>query len=220
MQDKRDYIDIYCERVSGDFLAEPLNAITNLGFILVGLFILKGQSFSGRILGVITILVGLGSLTFHTFATTWAAALDVGFIALFILVFAYLVPLKLWNLSVVQSVLCAALVIGVVFFFDSFTPEFKKLFGYFPPGIYVGAWLSLVSFGLISNILRVKEATRWIFFAIYLFPLSLLTRELDLAFCDTFPFGTHWLWHLLNSLVLGFCSFAFHTQYKKVLKKI
>ena len=108
-----------------------------MAFILVGIFILKGQSFSGRILGVVTILV-FGSLTFHTFATTWAAALDVGFIALFILVFAYLVPLKLWNLSVVQSILCAVLVIGVVFLFDTFTPEFKKLFGHFPPGIYVG----------------------------------------------------------------------------------
>ena len=116
MQDKRDYIDIYCERVSGDFLAEPLNAITNLGFILVGLFILKGQSFSGRILGVITTLVGLGSLTFHTFATTWAAALDVGFIALFILVFAYLVPLKLWNLSVTIDTLLFNAFIELIIF--------------------------------------------------------------------------------------------------------
>lgn len=216
MEDVRDYIDIYCERVSGDFLAEPFNAITNLAFILVGLFILKGQNFSGRILGFVTILVGLGSLTFHTFATTWAAALDVGFIALFILVFAYLVPLKLWNLSVTQSILYSALVICVVFLFDTFTPELKKWLGYFPPGIYVGAWLSLVSLGLISSILKVKEATRWIFFAICLFPLSLLARELDQTLCNIFPFGTHWLWHLLNSLVLGFCSFAFHAQYKKV----
>ena len=220
MENKKDYVDIYCERVSGDFLAEPINALTNLAFILVGLFILKGESFSGRILGFVTILVGLGSLAFHTFATNWAAALDVAFIALFILVFAYLVPLKLWNLSITQSIICSTLVIGIVFLFNTFTPELKKWLGHFPPGIYVGAWLSLVCFGLISSVLRIKEATRWMFFAICLFPFSILARELDLKLCDTFPIGTHWLWHLLNSLVLGFCSFAFHAQYKKGLEKL
>jgi Na+-translocating ferredoxin:NAD+ oxidoreductase RnfE subunit len=137
MENKKDYVDIYCERVSGDFLAEPINALTNLAFILVGLFILKGESFSGRILGFVTILVGLGSLAFHTFATTWAATLDVAFIALFILVFAYLVPLKLWNLSITQSIICSTLVIGIVFLFNTFTPELKKWLGHFPPGIYV-----------------------------------------------------------------------------------
>ena len=33
--------------------------------------------------------------------------------------------------------------------------------------------------------------------------VSLVTRSTDLAFCATLPFGTHWAWHILNAVMLG-----------------
>ena len=32
--------------------------------------------------------------------------------------------------------------------------------------------------------------------------VSLAARTLDRAACGAIPFGTHWLWHLLNACVL------------------
>ncbi|MEY3962601.1 MAG: hypothetical protein EB044_03375 [Actinobacteria bacterium] len=220
MQDKINYIDLYCERLNPGIFAEPLNAITNLAFIGIGLFILKGPSFAGRILGVVTILVGFGSLTFHTLATPWAANLDVGFIALYILMFAYLVPLKLWNLSILLTMIFTILVLSLVILFNLLSPYLKNWLGHFPPGIYVGAWLSLLIYTIISKLYKIKVAVRWLTIATFLFPISLTARELDLNICDIFPYGTHWLWHLLNSLVLGLCCWAFHAEQKSQFNSI
>ena len=35
-----------------------------------------------------------------------------------------------------------------------------------------------------------------------LFVLALVFRSIDQAMCPTFPYGTHFLWHLLNAVVL------------------
>lgn len=32
--------------------------------------------------------------------------------------------------------------------------------------------------------------------------MSLTMRSIDNALCGSLPLGTHWLWHLLNALVL------------------
>jgi hypothetical protein len=219
VQDKINYIDLYCERLNPGIFAEPLNAITNFAFMGVGLFILKGPSFAGKILGVVTILVGLGSLTLHTFATTWAASIDVGFIALYILIFAYLVPLKLWNLSIPLSIVFTISVLSIVILFNLIAPYFKNLLGHFPPGIYVGAWLSLLSYAIISKIYKIKVAARWLMIATLLFPISLTARELDHSICDNFSYGLHWLWHILNSVVLGLCCWAFHAKQKSLITR-
>jgi len=36
-----------------------------------------------------------------------------------------------------------------------------------------------------------------------LFAVSLVLRSLDQPLCKGFALGTHWLWHLINSVVLG-----------------
>jgi hypothetical protein len=33
--------------------------------------------------------------------------------------------------------------------------------------------------------------------------VALTFRSIDLALCSTVPFGTHFVWHLLNALMLG-----------------
>jgi len=38
--------------------------------------------------------------------------------------------------------------------------------------------------------------------AVMIFTVSLALRTIDLAACETFPVGTHFLWHLLNAAVL------------------
>lgn len=210
MPTETETIDIYCERLDPSFWAEPINAVTNLAFIAVGVWAIRGSSQAGKMLGLLTVLVGVGSLAFHTFATPWAAALDVGFIALFILALAYLAPRHLWNQTPGMSVVASVLVSVVIATVSILAPSLEALFGYFPPGLYVGAWLSLAIYAVISLRGDSVNSGRWLALATTIFPISLLARELDTPLCESIPIGLHWLWHLLNSVVLGLCAWAFH----------
>ena len=42
MPTETETIDIYCERLDPSFWAEPINALTNLAFIAVGFWVLRG----------------------------------------------------------------------------------------------------------------------------------------------------------------------------------
>ncbi|MGA0825694.1 MAG: hypothetical protein ACO3PJ_09170, partial [Burkholderiaceae bacterium] len=73
-------------------------------------------------------------------------------------------------------------------------PSLKVLFGHFPPGIYVGAWLSLAIYAAVSLRSCTAKVGRWLVLAAILYPISLLARELDTPLCESIPIGTHWLW--------------------------
>ena len=89
-------IDIYCERVSAAFWAEPLNAISNLAFILAALWGWVEAKRRDRLdpMAMVLILlagmIGIGSFLFHTFANAWSSLADVipiwTFVLLFVLV--------------------------------------------------------------------------------------------------------------------------------------
>ena len=89
-------VDIYCERVGTDFWAEPLNAVSNLSFILAAIWGWVEAKKRGRtdvatiILITLAALIGVGSFLFHTYANAWSGLADVvpiwTFVAIFILV--------------------------------------------------------------------------------------------------------------------------------------
>lgn len=77
-----NFIDIYCERTGPGFLAEPINAFTNLAFFIAAFLALllarKEKALdwrSGILIGLI-VVIGTGSTFFHTFATFWAMLSD------------------------------------------------------------------------------------------------------------------------------------------------
>ena len=76
MESSSAYIDGYCERVAQGFWGEPLNAVTNLAFIIAA--VISWRSIRGHnmpylyVLSIILFLIGVGSFLFHTFATSWA----------------------------------------------------------------------------------------------------------------------------------------------------
>ncbi|MFI6099117.1 hypothetical protein ACIA8G_26485 [Lentzea sp. NPDC051213] len=79
-------VDAYCERLGPGLWAEPLNAITNLAFLIAAFLLLRHQAPpSLRALPILLALVGLASLSFHTLATSLTGALDSAFIAVFVL---------------------------------------------------------------------------------------------------------------------------------------
>ena len=83
-------IDAYCERTDASLWSEPVNAVTNLAFIVAALIMWRRSFGIGRVLAALLFLIGVGSGLFHTFATAWAATADTVPIIAFALVYIYL----------------------------------------------------------------------------------------------------------------------------------
>ena len=200
-------IDGYCERAGPEFWAEPLNAATNGAFILAALVGLVVALRSGRLdgpvayLAALTFVIGIGSFLFHTFATVWAAMADTTPIALFIFSYFAIAMNRFagfgWGRAlalavafqagmVLMSWALRATVAPYIGSSTSYIPAFVALLG-------VGAWLSA----------RAHPAGRWLIAAAGVFAVSLTFRTLDAPLCADWPPGTHFLWHLLNGVVLG-----------------
>ncbi|MEJ2852997.1 MULTISPECIES: hypothetical protein [unclassified Saccharothrix] len=191
-------MDVYCERLSDGFWAEPLNAVSNVAFLVAALLLWvrhRPRPRSLRALPVLLALVGLGSLTFHTFATPATSTLDVGFIAVYVL--WYLVCFAHWFLGVrwrwawvaVPAFVVLAVVTGPV---AGLLPRGS--------GAYVAPWLALV----ILTVVAAVRGQRWreLAWAAGVFVVSLTLRTLDEPLCGVWPSGTHYFWHLLNAVVL------------------
>ncbi len=195
----RDPLDLYCERTDAGFWSEPLNALTNGAFVLAAADLWRRMgpraALDLRILTALLALVGIGSFVFHTVAERWASVLDVGFIALFVLLFIHraLVRLFGWSAGKAAAAQVAAVVLTALLAL-TITPA--ALNG---SQLYLGPWIALIALALGCP---QPQAKVWLGRAASLFLLSMMLRSVDLAVCDTLPIGTHFLWHLNNALVL------------------
>ena len=199
-------VDIYCERLDSGFWAEPINAISNLSFIVAGFFLWRLKSHRSTLMATLVILIGLGSFSFHTFANRLTGLLDVLAIALYLVAFAFLIP-KQWsrNSLLIQLGSVLMLIVSIVLA-QSLMSYLKPALPWLPSGMYLGAWLALMMFALITQYSNL-HAARFLWLAVIVFPFSLLSRQIDMPLCDSIG-GTHWLWHLFNGLTLYLSSYG------------
>ena len=208
-----DSVDIYCERLDASFWAEPINAISNLSFIVAGLLLWRLRSPRATVMAILLILIGLGSFSFHTYANRLTGLFDVLAIALYLIAFAFLIP-KQWLRSSIWIQLGSVLVLIIcIVLTQLLIGTLKPTFPWLPPGMYLGAWLTLIIYALVTQSSN-SQAARFLWLAIIIFPFSLMSRQLDIPLCD-FTGGSHWLWHLINGLTLylssyGLCSKPHH----------
>ena len=200
-------IDLYCERTDASFGSEPLNALTNLAFVAVALWLVRryGRTAPRDARGLIGLIaaVGLGSLVFHTVATRWAALLDVGFIAVFVL--AYFQRFQRHVLGGTDAAAWRGLGVFLVL-----AAGFAVLLRWGPPWSLNGSEIYLPPFALLGYCAwqarrRDLAAGRWLMAASGLFLFSLACRVIDQALCPLWPWGTHFGWHLGNAAVLACC---------------
>lgn len=202
------YLLDYCERMGDPGLfSEPLNAITNLAFILCAWCAVRltrdmpVKAFSK--VGDIWILIGamfaigLGSGLWHTYARGWTVIADVIPIYIFINVYIFSLFVRIVGLRRYQAAL-----IWLAFQFVSFGIE-----TYASPTLLNGSIMYIPSYSMLVLAtlwlaIQHKPAWRDIGTVTAIFTLSISFRSVDLAVCDSFPYGTHFLWHLLNSIVL------------------
>lgn len=199
-------IDQYCERTDGSFLSEPLNFVSNLAFILVACVLwvhLRRVATSQRTPGstyliILIGLIGLGSGVFHSVATRWAMAADVIPIGIFLA--SYLYCFLRWEASL--SFRGTFIGLGCFVLLTLLTASIADHGVVNGSELYFGAWTSL--FGIGCYLLgRQKAAQPWLpMLGSVLFSISLALRSIDMRFCEMWPYGTHFAWHVLNAFTL------------------
>ena len=194
-------IDLYCERTGPAFWAEPVNALTNIAFLIAAYAAWRLWRRAGTddpfvpALIVLAAVVGLGSFAFHTLGTRGAALLDVIPIALFVHAYLLFALIRFVGLR-----LLTALLIVIAFFVAA-----RVASGLLPAGVLnqSGDYLPvLVALIVVGAVLRGRPAGRAILLAAGVFAVSLTFRTIDIAVCDAFPLGTHFVWHMLNAVVI------------------
>lgn len=196
-------IDGYCERLDAGYWAEPLNAVTNAAF-LVAAFVMwsrvRGQGWPlANVLVVILACIGAGSYLFHTHATAWAAMADVLPIALFVLVYIYAANRAYWGLGAWRSLA------GVALFFPYVAvtlPLFNLIPGLGSSASYAPVALLILLYA-IALWRRHPATARGLAAGAAILSLSITFRALDEPLCDRLPMGTHFMWHVLNGVMLG-----------------
>lgn len=201
-------IDGYCERVDPSFWSEPVNALTNLSFLLAAAYALRtvrrGQSLDPGIglLLALVLAIGIGSFLFHTMATRWAALADVLPITLFILSYLILTLRRGFGLawSWAGGIGIAFLPLSSLVAGGAAAVTGGLLGG---SSGYLPALGALVVCGVLLRS-RKPSAGRGLLLAAGLFLVSLTLRTLDQPLCPYVPLGTHFLWHMLNGVLLGY----------------
>lgn len=204
-------IDLYCERTGPEFWAEPVNALTNLAFIAAAIW---GATTAHRrqdtsmgiwLLIGLAALIGLGSFLFHTFAQVWAGLADTIPIWAFVALASAIAANRIGGIRPGHVALGALVLIGVVAVIAAILPDTAPRSR--PPLLngslqYAPAVLALAIFTVIGWWRR-SPLAGWITAALVVFMISLTARSLDLMVCAQFPLGLHWIWHLMNGLLIG-----------------
>ncbi|MCU4180222.1 ceramidase domain-containing protein [Bosea sp. BH3] len=196
----------YCERLDGGFWAEPVNAVTNAAFLvaaLTALLLWRRRGGGDRTVLVLILLVfaiGIGSFLFHTMPNGRTVLADVVPIQLF--AFGYFAFALRRYLSASGLVTAA----GTLAFFGlglALSWAGRALLPMPASGSAGYAAFLLGLFGIAAALpAALSRQRRLLGLAGVAFAVSLTMRSIDFAVCAGLPLGTHWLWHLLNALVL------------------
>lgn len=217
----------YCERgLDPSFWAEPLNAVTNGGFILAAIagavMIAKLPARERSAWHIFFVLnftaIGIGSFLFHTMPNIETVKADTGPIGIFMLTYLIFAVRRFAGASWMGTLAAIAAFIGAMIIafkvrcwdgqigFSLDVPPGARAqcinggLGYGPAlgaMLVIGGWLAW----------KRHPAARLVLAAGAVFFLSLTFRSLDRALCGEWivlghRMGTHFIWHLLNSLTL------------------
>jgi len=208
-----EHVDYYCERTGPEFWSEPINALTNISFIIASLVIFylykkeKQKDVSILILGIMSMSVGIGSFIFHTLAIRWASLFDLLPIAIFSTYLVYLSARRSRGLSIGKSLI---FLFGF-FMFLGITMKFAPMNILSGSLMYVPVILTVIYFAKYG-----KNNNKYFKLGAFFFILSIIFRTLDSYMVGHFELGTHFLWHTFNGLTFFFLMRAVMKQPKTV----
>jgi uncharacterized membrane protein (GlpM family) len=194
-------VDGYCERLGPGYWAEPVNAVTNGAFIVAAAVMwgrLRGQPMAQAMVAVLA-AIGVGSWLFHTHANRLTGLMDVLPILTFILLYVFAASRDFLGLKPWQAGLCTAAFIpyaAATVPLWAMVPGLGSSAGYAPVPVLILAYAALLR-------QRAPATARGLAIGAAILIVSLTFRTLDAPLCGLVPVGTHFMWHILNGLMLG-----------------
>ena len=195
-------MDFYCERTNEQIFNEPVNAISNIFFIIVSLSLIKilRKNQSNKIYYIQPILIffiGIGSFLFHLNPNIITLYSDVIPIFLFSLSFIFFFNRDVININYLNN---ALLFLLFFFLFLFITPKlnYEILNG---SEFYFANYFFLTMY-TIWLYFKKSDFFQLLLLGFIFFNLSILLRSLDNHICEYFSIGTHFLWHFLNAYLL------------------
>ncbi len=202
------YLDSYCERAgNAAMMAEPINLITNIFFVAAALVAmykiirLPPAPIKSRadlcLLAAALFAIGIGSGLWHLQPNGKTVLMDVIPITLFI---------NLYLISAMRRLLQLSWG-GVVFWWAVYMGASLAGQKLLPPDLFNGTVMYLPTYVTLV-ILMAAVVTRSQYLGkafvtiVLVWTASLIFRTYDMQWCETFPSGTHFLWHTLNAFVL------------------
>lgn len=200
-------LDLYCERISSGFLAEPLNFFSNLAFLVLAgrLYFVRKNTCTHEIslrkrlgwLISVAVCVGVGSGLFHSLPNRLTQTLDVIPIAAFVgLSLLYYFQTLRATVASTRKPLIACLSTLMA------APLLAWAAGLTPYLAHGEFYLGIVPAILILAFYEPSPPKKRILhFAALSFAFALTARTLDLMICPLFPSGTHFIWHFSTASV-------------------
>lgn len=197
-----EHVDGYCERLAPGLWAEPVNAVTNLGFVLVALWLWRSRTDRpDRALVAILLAIGLGSAAFHTFANPLTGLMDVLPIAAFVFTYIALAVRDYLRLRGIAAIGAYAASVGLMLSSGMVLGRAVPALG--ASAAYLGVAVVIWAYALFLAVMRERGLATGLAIGAGLLTLSIFFRALDGPVCTSLPLGTHFLWHLLNAAMLG-----------------
>src|SRR4028119_432417 len=197
---REDTMDAYCERVGMGLFAEPLNAVSNVSFLLAAwaawVLARRTGALSAGVRALIAIgaSVGIGSILWHTYPTMPTLILDSVPILVFIMWYIWLYARNVVGMRPPFAVASAAAFLLATLLALPFSGVLHGAFVY-TPGLIVTLVLGLFH----ARGRRVARFTLLAAAGVYL--AALFFRTIANQGCPVLPIGTHFLWHVLIGLV-------------------
>jgi hypothetical protein len=192
---------IYCERGYSQFFAsEPVNALSNFSFFIAGYLgyrLIKKSKLQNKqlfFLPWLLVLIGIGSLTYHTFRSPITVIFD--FLPTYLFIASVLfIALKELTGNSIKSLLILIGFVVIEILLTIYTPR-DFLNNSIRHVVALGFIIILGKFLIKSYGQKIVKP---LVIIISLYILAILFRSADLWFCAWIPFGTHFLWHILVS---------------------
>lgn len=195
-----------CERHAEGLLAEPLNAVSNLAFLCVAVAIYRyyksnediklHRIWDVQVMTFLIFIIGINSIVFHSYPTQVTELMDTIPIVLFIMIYFVSVIFRIGKCTKFQAVVCLVAFVG-------FT---HVLIHQFPRALndsigYLSSMIALIVIAIYLH-MRARPSSQYFMLAAIIGVVSLFCRAIDREVCSVWPYGTHFLWHSFNALLL------------------
>lgn len=198
-----DRIIAYCERTDFGLWSEPLNAVTNLAFLLAAAILWarlgRDRLPIARLLVLVLAVIGISSGLWHVLAMSWTGLADSLSIAVFVLIYLFAANRDFWGLGTFTALLGTALFLpfaAAATWIFAQVPAFRGSAMYWPVALLIAGYA-------LALARRSPATARGLAIGAGVLVVSITFRSLDDAVCSAWPHGTHFMWHLLNAAMLG-----------------